>query len=181
MTSSIFESLVARTRLPWNWFVVLLGLVFLVGGLGCAYVDGVLGQVWNGDVWRVLFVSAILMCGTIGLFLWQMKQGATIEHARTVAVNTLVMFEIFYLFNSRYITASVFNWKGLTGNRYVLLAIGILLGFQLGFTYLRPMQSLFGTTDLELNIWLPIVLVASSVLFLVELEKFFVRKMNRDS
>ena len=132
-------------------------------------------------IWRVVFVSAILMCGTIGLFLWQMKQGATIEHARTVAVNTLVMFEIFYLFNSRYITASVFNWKGLTGNRYVLLAIGILLGFQLGFTYLRPMQSLFGTTDIELNIWLPIVLVASTVLFLVELEKFFVRSMNRNS
>jgi magnesium-transporting ATPase (P-type) len=132
-------------------------------------------------VWRVVFVSAILMCGTIGLFLWEMKQGVTIEHARTVAVNTLVMFEIFYLFNSRYITASVFNWKGLTGNRYVLLAIGILLGFQLGFTYLSPMQSLFGTTDIELNIWLPIVLVASTVLFLVELEKFFVRKMNRNS
>jgi magnesium-transporting ATPase (P-type) len=131
-------------------------------------------------IWRVVFVSAILMCGTIGLFLWEMKQGAAIEHARTVAVNTLVMFEIFYLFNSRYITASVFNWEGLTGNRYVLLAIGILLGFQLGFTYLKPMQSLFGTTDIELNIWLPIVLVASTVLFLVELEKFLVRQMNRN-
>jgi magnesium-transporting ATPase (P-type) len=131
-------------------------------------------------IWRVVFVSAILLCGTIGLFLWEMKQGAAIEHARTVAVNTLVMFEIFYLFNSRYITASVFNWEGLTGNRYVLLAIGILLGFQLGFTYLKPMQSLFGTTDIELNIWLPIVLVASTVLFLVELEKFLVRQMNRN-
>jgi len=39
------------------------------------------------------------------------------DYSRTVAVNTLVMFEIFYLFNSRYITASVFNWAGLTGNR----------------------------------------------------------------
>jgi len=55
------------------------------------------------------------MIGTVGLFLWEMEQGASIEHARTVAVNTLVMFEIFYLFNSRYITASVFNWQGLTG------------------------------------------------------------------
>jgi len=132
-------------------------------------------------IWRVAFVSVILMSGTIGLFLWEMEQGASIEHARTVAVNTLVMFEIFYLFNSRYITASVFNWAGLTGNRYVLLAIGILLIFQLGFTYLAPMQSLFGTTAIDFNIWLRILLVASSVLFLVELEKFFVRRLNRNS
>jgi magnesium-transporting ATPase (P-type) len=92
-------------------------------------------------IWRVAFVSVILMGGTFGLFLWEMEQGASIEHARTVAVNTLVMFEIFYLFNSRYITKSVFNRAGLTGNRYVLIAISVLVIFQLGFTYLTPLQS----------------------------------------
>jgi magnesium-transporting ATPase (P-type) len=131
-------------------------------------------------VWRVVFVSVILMSGTFGLYLWDMEQGAGIEHARTVAVNTLVMFEIFYLFNSRYITASVFSRAGLTGNRYVLIAIGVLIIFQLCFTYLAPMQSLFGTTAIDFNIWLRILIVSSSVLFLVELEKYFVRQMNRD-
>ena len=117
------------------------------------------------------------MSGTFGLFLWEMDNGASIEHARTVAVNTLVMFEIFYLFNSRYITASVFNWEGFTGNRYVLIAIVILIIFQLGFTYLAPMQLLFGTTSIGIEIWLRILLVSSSVLFLVELEKYFARQM----
>jgi magnesium-transporting ATPase (P-type) len=131
-------------------------------------------------IWRVSFVSIILMSGTFGLFLWEMAQGASIEHARTVAVNTLVLFEIFYLFNSRYITASVLNWAGLTGNRYVLIAIGLLIIFQLGFTYLVPMQSLFGTTAIDFNIWLRILLVSSSVLFLVELEKYFVRHRVRN-
>jgi magnesium-transporting ATPase (P-type) len=131
-------------------------------------------------IWRVVFVSFIIMGGTMGMFLWEMKQGASIEHARTVAVNTLVMFEIFYLFNSRYITASVFNRAGLTGNRYVLITIGILIIFQLGFTYLAPMQSLFATTAIDFNIWVRILLVASSVLFLVELEKYFVRRMERN-
>ena len=129
-------------------------------------------------VWRVIFVSIILMGGTFGLFLWEIEQGATIEHARTVAVNTLVMFEIFYLFNSRYITASVFNWEGLTGNRYVLIAIGLLIIFQFAFTYLEPMQILFGTTSIDFSIWLRILLVSSSVLFLVEFEKYFVRRMG---
>ena len=51
-------------------------------------------------IWRVVFVSFIIMGGTMGMFLWEVQQGASIEYARTVAVNTLVMFEIFYLFNS---------------------------------------------------------------------------------
>ncbi len=128
-------------------------------------------------IWRVAFVSVILMSGTFGLFLWEMEHGVSIEYARTVAVNTLVTFEIFYLFNSRYITASIFNWAGLMGNRYVLVAIGILIIFQLGFTYLTPMQILFGTTAIDFDIWLRILLVSSSVLFLVELEKYFVRRI----
>ncbi|MFV9614942.1 MAG: cation-transporting P-type ATPase [Gammaproteobacteria bacterium] len=128
-------------------------------------------------IWRITFVSIILMSGTFGLFLWEMDSGASIEHARTVAVNTLVMFEIFYLFNSRYITASVFNRAGFTGNRYVLIAIVVLITFQLGFTYLAPMQVLFGTTAIGIEIWLRILLVSSSVLFLVELEKYYVRRI----
>lgn len=132
-------------------------------------------------IWRVLFVSVILMAGTFWLFLWDMNRGMNIEHARTVAVNTLVLFEVFYLFNSRYITASVFNWAGLTGNRYVLIAIAILISFQLGFTYLTPMQTLFGTTSIDLNTWLRIVVVASTVLFLVEVEKYFVRRIFYDN
>ena len=130
--------------------------------------------------WRVAFVSVILMSGTFGLFLWETGHSVSIEHARTVAVNTLVMFEIFYLFNSRYITASIFNRAGLTCNRYVLIAIGVLIIFQLGFTYLAPMQSLFGTTAIDFNTWLCILFVSSSVLFLVELEKYVVRHMDRN-
>lgn len=130
-------------------------------------------------VWRVIFVSFILMGGTMGLFLWEIQLGSSIDHARTVAVNTLVMFEVFYLFNSRYIKDSVFNFSGLTGNRYVLIAVGILITLQFGFTYLSPMQSLFGTTAIDSIEWLKIVLISSSVLFLVELEKYIVRKMDK--
>ncbi len=126
-------------------------------------------------LWRIIFVSLILMGGTFGLFLWEMQRGTSIEHARTVAVNTLVMFEIFYLFNSRYITASVFNRAGFVGNPYVLIAIAILVIFQLGFTYLPLLQTLFGTVAIGVDIWLRIVLVASTVLFLVEAEKVFLR------
>ncbi len=130
-------------------------------------------------IWRIAFVSIILLVGTFGLFLWEREQGASIELARTVAVNTLVMFEIFYLFNSRYITANVLNVNGLLGNTYALMAVGVLLVFQMLFTYLGPMQTLFGTTGIDINAWMRIILVASSVLFLVEFEKYVIRSFGR--
>jgi len=129
-------------------------------------------------LWRIAFVSVILMVGTFGLFTWYEAQGVTIEYARTVAVNTLVMFEIFYLFNSRYISDSVMSKQGLLGNRYALFATACLIIFQLVFTYLSPMQHLFGTTGLDLMTWLVILLVSSSVLFLVEFEKGIVKKIT---
>lgn len=129
-------------------------------------------------IWRIIFVSLIMMVGTTGLFLWEMEMGASVEYARTVAVNTLVMFQVFYLFNTRYIHASVFNLAGLTGNRFVLMAVVILIFIQLGFTYLAPIQSLFGTAAITMNSWLSILLVSSSVLFLVELEKLIVRRLG---
>ena len=119
------------------------------------------------------------MTGTFGLFLWERHAGASIELARTVAVNTLVMFEIFYLFSARYILEPSLTRRGLTGNRYVLYAIALLILFQLGFTYLGPMQILFATTGLDAGSWLLIISVASSVLFLVEIEKWLLRNHAR--
>ena len=131
----------------------------------------------NGHLlWRIVFVAVILMIGTFGLYLYEIEAGHSPEVARTVAVTTLVFFEIFYLFKSRYISNPVFNLKGLTGNPCVLLAIAVLILFQLAFTYLPVLQHLFGTDAIPVEMWLRIVLVSSSVLFLVEIEKYFVRR-----
>ena len=129
-------------------------------------------------LWRILFVSLILVSGTFGLFIWDLERGATIEHARTVAVNTLVTFEVFYLFNSRFITEPVLNRRGIFGSRAVWIAIGLLVVFQLCFTYFPFMQTLFGTAALAPSTWLVIIVVATSVLWLVELEKALVRRIS---
>ena len=126
-------------------------------------------------IWRILFVSLIMVTGTFGLFLWERSLGTSIEQARTVTVNTLVMFEIFYVFNSRYLYDSVLNLHGLFGNRLVWLAIILLIGCQMAFTYWQPMQVLFGTVDVDAHTWQMIVAVASSVFILVEIEKLFIR------
>jgi len=131
-------------------------------------------------LWRIAFVSLIILVGTFGMFLWETEQGAGIERARTVAVNTLIFFEIFYLFNSRYIIAPVLSFHGLLGNKFVLVAVAVLLFFQLGFTYLHPLQTVFGTTAIGMMDWLHIIAVSSSVLFLVEIEKALFQYTGKD-
>jgi magnesium-transporting ATPase (P-type) len=130
-------------------------------------------------VWRIAFVSLILVAGTFGLFVWERDHGASIELARTVAVNTLVMFEIFYLFSARYLLAPALTFEGLSGNRYVLYAIGLLIMIQMAFTYTGPMQTLFATSAMSIDSWLRVITVASSVLFLVETEKMLLRKFMK--
>ena len=126
-------------------------------------------------VWRILFVSSIMLAGTFGLFLWERAQGADLATARTVAVNTLVMFEVFYLLNTRFLWASTLNARGLFGSPIVLAAIALVIAFQIALTYLGVLQALFDTRALPAEAWVRLVLVAASVFVLVEAEKWLLR------
>jgi magnesium-transporting ATPase (P-type) len=122
-------------------------------------------------IFRVVFVSLILVTGTFGLFLWERATGTGIDYARTVAVNTLVVFEAFYLLNTRHIFQPITSLDDLIGNRYVLIAIGAVIVFQIIWTYVPFMNTLFGSSPLSLATWGIIVAVGFSVFVLVELEK----------
>ncbi len=126
-------------------------------------------------VWRIVFVALLMMGGVFTLYLWETVQGASIELARTVVVNVLVMCGIVYLFNCRYLMASVCSRRGLLDNHYVLLAVGLLLILQLLFTYLPVMQQLFGTTALEAAAWGRIIAVSLLLFLIIELEKYILR------
>lgn len=132
-----------------------------------------------GLIRRVAFVSVVMMLGSFALFLWHLNAGQTLDYARTVAVNTLVMFEVFYLFNTRFMTGPVLNRNGFLGNRIALMAVLALMLFQCAFTYLSPMHYLFGSTTISWQSWVQIVLVASSILWLVEVEKWLLRQKQQ--
>ena len=127
-------------------------------------------------VWRIVMVSTLLVMGSMGLFLWELDHGATLETARTAAVNTLVIGEIAYLFNCRHIGASTLNWQGLTGNRYALLAVAVLAALQLIMTYLPAMQAAFGTAPLQAGAWGRILLFGILLMLIVEAEKWLLRR-----
>jgi magnesium-transporting ATPase (P-type) len=129
-------------------------------------------------IWRIAFVSVLLTLGTAALFLWQHARGDSLESARTVAINALVMGEIVYLFNCRYLLAPVRSWEDFTGNRYVLLSIAVLAVIQAGFTYLPFMQRVFGVAGLDAAAWAAILCFGVLLFGVVEIEKRWFRKRD---
>jgi magnesium-transporting ATPase (P-type) len=127
-------------------------------------------------VWRVLMVSVLMMIGPLGLFVWELSRDTSLETARTMAVNGIVVAEMFYLVNSRHVLGSVLNREGLTGNRVVLLAIALCVPLQLAFTYLPAMQAIFGSTGLDAAEWLKVVAAGLLVFVVAELEKWVIRR-----
>ncbi|MBK9128442.1 MAG: cation-transporting P-type ATPase [Phycisphaerales bacterium] len=127
-------------------------------------------------LWRIALVSVVMCAGTFGVFVWMRAQGASLEVARTMAVGVIVLFEAFYLLSTRFILAPVLSLRGLLGSRPVLLAIVLVVGFQLLFTYAPVMQRLFGTAPIDWAAWALLAAVASSVLWIVEFEKWVVRR-----
>ena len=126
-------------------------------------------------LWRTLLVTAVVVAGTLGMFLWEQSRGESLEAARTAAVNTLVMFEAVYLLNTRFLLAPAWPWRALAGNPYVPLSIVLVLGLQLLYTYAPFMQTLFHSAPLDAGAWGRIVLIALSIYVIVEVEKALVR------
>ena len=129
--------------------------------------------------WRIIFISTIIVMGTLGLFLWDQAHGETVEMARTTAVNTLIFFQIFYLFGVRYQYISVLSREGLLGNRMVLYAVGIIIFLQALFTYLPLFQKVFGTAAIPLGDWLRLLLFTPMVFALVEVEKRIMQQIEQ--
>jgi len=125
---------------------------------------------------RITYVSALLMAGSFGLFALYRAGGAQVNFARTIAVNAIIMGEIFYLFNSRYITISSLSIKGLIATPQVWIATITVLLLQIPFTYLPLMQDLFGTASIGFMEWISILAAGGGIFLIVETEKFIVRK-----
>lgn len=120
-------------------------------------------------------VSVLMMTGALGLFLWELHQGAGLETARTMAVSAVVLSEMFYLLNSRYIYRSMLSREGLFGNRYVPVVIAACAALQLAYVHTGPLQKVFGSTDLTVLEWLKVCLAGVLVFSVAEAEKTVIR------
>jgi magnesium-transporting ATPase (P-type) len=134
-----------------------------------AIIDG-------GFLWRIAFVSLLIGGASLAVFEWQMAHGVALGTARSMTVNTLVIGQAFYLFNSRFLLASSLQLRLLFSNRIAWLAIAVLLGLQLLFIYAPFMQLWFGTAPLTLQHWLVSLLIGLLVFLIIEAEKAILRR-----
>lgn len=130
-------------------------------------------------IWRISFVSLILVAGTVGMFQWELHRDVPLESARVAAVNTLVMGQIFYLFSVRHLTSPSYTPSGLAGNPIAVIAVGVIVLLQLLFTYAPPMEHFFGTAPIDGQAWIRILGVGMVIFVVVEFEKFVLRQNER--
>jgi magnesium-transporting ATPase (P-type) len=128
---------------------------------------------------RIGYVSVIVAAACIGLFLLELNAGTPADQARTVAVNALVTAEAFYLFSCRFVWRSSVGMRSLSGNNAVWIAIGLLVLFQLAFTYLPIMNTWFGTAPISPLDWLWCAVLGVGVFSVVEVEKRMGRRRLR--
>ena len=119
---------------------------------------------------RIGLVSLLLLAGAFGLFEWAQWLGGTVAEARTVAVNVFVFGEIFYLFNCRSLTRSMFRIGVFSNPAVIGGALGMVI-LQLAFTYAPPMNRLFGTAPIGGTAWAAILLFGLMLYLIVEIEK----------
>ncbi|MGN2390708.1 cation-transporting P-type ATPase [Pelomicrobium sp. G1] len=129
-------------------------------------------------LWRIALVSTLFLAGIFGMFQWALARGAGVEEARTVAVNTLVAMEVFYLFSVRYLRTPSFTFEGVKGTGPVLIAVFTVFGLQLLFTYAPFMELFFGSRPLAIGQGIEVVAVGVALLVILEVEKFLRRRIG---
>ncbi|HAS90425.1 MAG TPA: carbonate dehydratase [Desulfovibrio sp.] len=119
---------------------------------------------------RIGIVSGLLLICAFGLFKWEITNGASVEKARTMAVNVFVVIEAFYLFNARSFSRSPFE-LGFMTNPWVIVGFVTMMILQLFFTYAPVMNKLFATAPVNLLDWVKVILCGIAVYFIVEFDK----------
>ena len=122
-------------------------------------------------IWQIVMVSFLFLCSVYGIFSYAIAQGHSIELARTLAVNTIVVLEIFYLFFIRNIYGTSFTWKAIRGTKIIWLTLAIVTAGQLAFTYLSLMQTIFGTTAVPFFEGLLVIGCGIALFVIIEIEK----------
>lgn len=119
---------------------------------------------------RIGIVSALLLVCAFGLFKWELLNGASIEKARTMAVNVFVVIEAFYLFNARSFSRSPFE-LGFTSNMWVIGGFASMMILQTLFTYTPVMNRLFASAPVDFMDWVKIIVCGVTVYGVVEYDK----------
>ena len=125
----------------------------------------------GGLVWHVVLVATLFLAAVFGIFTYAIDRGYPLALAKTMAMNTLVVLEIFHLFFIRNIHSTSLTWAAARGTRVVWTVVLIITAAQFAVTYLPPLQAVLGTSPVPLMDGLLIVAIGAAFFALIEIEK----------
>jgi Ca2+-transporting ATPase len=137
------------------------------------------GGMWAG----IVFVGAVMAAGTLFVLDADLPGGlipgvGTLRHGQTMALTTLTRFQLFNVFNARSDRESAF--RGLFRNRWLWGAILVSVILQIAVVYAPVLQRGVSTEALTTSDWLRCTVVASTGLWLRELEKLLRWRRGRN-
>nr|HRK57045.1 HAD-IC family P-type ATPase [Burkholderiaceae bacterium] len=121
--------------------------------------------------WHIVLVSALFLGGVFGIYVYAIDRGEPIELARTLAVNTLVVMEIFHLFFIRNLYGTSLTWQAAKGTKIIWATVASVTAAQFAITYLPPLQTIFATAAVPLQDGLLVVAIGALFFAIVEIEK----------
>ncbi|QHD68459.1 HAD-IC family P-type ATPase [Sphingobium yanoikuyae] len=128
-------------------------------------------------LWRIMLVSVLMGAMALGIFFYAQHVGHDIDTARTMVVNMLIVGEIFYLFNVRFLHMRSLTLRGAMGTPIVLAAIVAVVIAQLLFTYAPFMHDIFDSRPLSLTDGLIIIGLGAAMFAVLELEKLAAHRL----
>jgi Ca2+-transporting ATPase len=127
-----------------------------------------------------------MTAGSVGLFLWEyvrelaligtpgnegLTEAIVTAEAQTMAVTTVIMFQIFYVLNCRSLRGTIRS-VGVFSNPAIFVGIGALLALQAFFVYAPPMHEVFGSAPLKPTELLLTALAGAIILPVISIEKW---------
>jgi len=129
------------------------------------------GLLSGGLLWHIVFVASLFLASVFGVYEYAILQGYSENLARTMAMNTLVVLEIFHLLFIRNMNTKSLNWKSTRGTCILwVLIITVIIG-QVAITYIPMFQSVFDTEAVSLFDLILIVFLGMILFMIIEIEK----------
>jgi P-type Ca2+ transporter type 2C len=139
--------------------------------------EGILSRLlWE----RTVLAGVVMAAGTLAMFRWELTTTGSLQRAQTVALSTMVVYQVFQAGNARTETTSLFRVRPWS-NPFLLIATMAAVGVHVAALYLPATQYILRVEPIEPAAWVRIVVVASTILVAMEAHKAVARRRQRTS
>jgi magnesium-transporting ATPase (P-type) len=125
----------------------------------------------GGLLWHIVLVAGLFIAGVFYMYEYAIIKGYSEILARTIAMNTLVVLEIFHLFFIRNMYGTSLNRKAVLGTRVVWAAVIAVTIGQFAITYVPWLQTIFETQAISVLDGFLIITVGVIMFCIIETEK----------